>query len=653
MTPRPPQPQPPTPLQPSPPPQPPAAPGAPNPPIADLNARVRELAKMLHEGKRDDVLHELKKIGLPDLDALENALIGALSRDEKLRKQANGLRRIIRFVRNPPYLPHRQDFIASGGTKKETKLPHGTVTLRTGVQVQVSGSGAKRDDAYSLTYTGSQAAQMQWLQFIWRQAVPEFPAAAAGGTPRKTPVKMRLDNVSGPYHLTTDPANPRWTTDTSAARSAFWSPLNRSSNELAMFDAPDAMPWSKMAELFKSANPPARVVSRFHAATYLIHGMDVLYCADIDLTWEFASATFPPVKVKAQGVPAKELESAHRARLAARYPEVDYLPGPAIGAPQPADAFDPVPDLAPKDWDKTKGGDLERYADIAALAHAELIDDVTGKERDTINSVSPDVTSGGVGLKPGLNYSPQLAAEGQTGYIDASSKYHNPDLPADRHGPLPKVAIKLGETAFKLGKVRDKAFALGTMRHEMTHATHAQLAIGWLLKWRDELTETPFGDWLAKEKAGRRISGVDFALVSSGISPFDLKATEALAWTEGFVTALPFLPATPELDRMKNDESWPGAIIQLRGAGKEYEKKPSFSAATDSAVKKAVIQRIHGICSSLTQTRRDTLLAWIRFLLNPKSLNPTAADETTINFINSSFAPIKDFLKEVEKACAK
>jgi hypothetical protein len=82
----------------------------------------------------------------------------------------------------------------------------------------------------------------------------------------------------------------------------------------------------------------------------------------------------------------------------------------------------------------------------------------------------------------------------------------------------------------------------------MKHATHANLAIGWLVKWWDDFTGLNFSDWLASQYRAKpkRISDLDFALVSCALSPFDLSATEALAWTEGFVTAIPLLPATPD-----------------------------------------------------------------------------------------------------------
>lgn len=647
------------------PPQGSGAPRPPNAPLADPKELVRSLAKQLHDGKRDDVVKAVEILSAADLDTVEAILIGALSND-KNKEQGRELRRIIRFVRyKPPPRPSVPAFTVSGGvaaTKKPVKVSRGAVTIRKGVHVEL-GPSNKSDEAYSLTYKGPDAAEMRWLQFIWRRVVPESPSTVKGGKPRRKPVKMRLDNPSGPnrpYYLTTsitpdlskDPPIPRWNTDSPATNSAFYDTVvKRSAGELAMFDFPSPMPTQGLAaSLFKSANPPSRVIADFHASTYLVRGMDVLYRAEIRLTWEFTSASTPPVKVEAKAALAKEIESAQRAGLAIQRPEVDYLPGPPIGAPQPADDFDAVPDLPANKWDNKTN--IQRYEDIAALAHAEMVRDVTGMSAQSINSKAKHV--------PGLNYSTKLSVEGETGYIDAKGDYHNPDVPMARDGPLPGVAIILGSGAFSWGGKslpRPKAFALATMRHEMMHGIQEQLAIGWMLKWRDELTARSFSNWLTEERTRKRISDADFAVVSSGISPFDLAAIEVLAWTEGFVAALPFLPAQPQFSQMMPKEMWPGAVSALQGAGDFFNKMSSKTGGED--IRKAALDRIHRvICNDLTQAQRDALKVWIPFLLDPGSLNPTTdSDKEAVKLINGFFTPLKDFLKavlgRVTKPCLK
>src|SRR5262249_15757085 len=170
-------------------------------------------------------------------------------------------------------------------------------------------------------------------------------------------------HVSGPYYLTTNEKMPRWTTDSSSPTSAFYEEKNfvkRYINELTMFDSPGAMAYSQMTAGLK---PKQMVHSRFHASTYLIHGMDVLYCGEIDLRWTF-TRTHRGLVATGIGRLENQLKPEQRARLLVQYPNVDYLPGPAIGVPQPIDEFDPVPDLDTTDWDKQKSN-VRRYSEIA------------------------------------------------------------------------------------------------------------------------------------------------------------------------------------------------------------------------------------------------------------------------------------------------
>ena len=41
---------------------------------------------------------------------------------------------------------------------------------------------------------------------------------------------------------------------------------------------------------------------------------------------------------------------------------------------------------------------------------------------------------------------------------------------------------------------------LATLRHEMEHARHLELALAWLVKWRDERTAKPFATWMQSQK---------------------------------------------------------------------------------------------------------------------------------------------------------
>jgi hypothetical protein len=639
-------------------PTPPALPQVPAPPIADFNAMVRELLQLLQKGQRDDVLNKVERLGPSDLDALEGAIVAVFS--DKNREAAYELRRIIRFIRHKPPAPGKPGtFDWEGGTtvndaRAEVKVgPRvtGKVTGQKGVTLKNFGK-----DAYSLTYSGPDVAEMRWLQFAWRELVRD-----------KVPIKKRLYHGLVSYLLTTDANKPRWTTDSSASKpgpnSAFYEEDNatrRTSGELTMVDLPDSMR-STVDKFFQSTNPPTSVISHFHTATYLVRDMDILYCAEIDYTWTFTIDATRKLQVKTdspklKGRLEKQLTAAQRACLAVQHPELDYLPGPPIEAPQPTDEFDLVSDLAPQGWESE---DIpKQYADVAALAQADLIDGVSSEPTYLINTA--DVSPGSTLAKPGLNFSEKLGVDGATFFIDAKNTVHNPDLPIDRNGLLPSVGIGLGNATFKVGKVRDKAFALATIRHEMTHAAHELLAIGWLLKWRDQITKTTFDDWLRGEKSRKHISEPDYSLVSSFVrlTPVDLSATEVLSWTEGLLIALRFLPPKPSFSPLENDIVWPGAVLCLREATAKYETLLSKSVADRNAVRDAVRARIRRVvCGQLTPIERDTLVDWINFVRDPDAQHPTDADKAALKVIKGSFSTSDDhYIKEIldiAKSCPK
>jgi hypothetical protein len=640
-------------------PKPPPAKAGPDPNV-QLSDRLQ---KLLRDGKRDAVRKEVEALTPAGRDALEAATGHS--------RQADELVRIIRFVRHkPPAAPSEPSVTADLGIavpKSDAKVLGGTVEMHTGGTITPAGGGNKILDVYSLTYKGADADDMRWLQFIWREVVVE-PPAVGKAKPRKAPLKLRLDHSGSAYHLTTDPAKPHWTVDSSRNPPAPGQPsenrpffeenaaVNRKAGELTMFDYPSSMDYIA-ARLYQSGSPPAKVVSHFHAATYLVNGMDVLYRGDTDLTWIFTADDFKkgaaPVRpvAAAHGAPANQIEAAQRTRLLIQYPDLDYLAGPTAAPPDEIETFDPVETLSPTgsmsdaDWaDHTKIGDMKRFADIAPVAVANLIDDVTGMSEGSINNAKDFPT----GVKPGLNYTTKLGVDGQTGYVDAAGAYHNPDMPVERTGPLPRVAIVLGKKAFE----RDRAFAVATLRHEMEHAVHEDMAIGWLLRWRDERVPDSFADWLRAQHTARpkRISDVDFELVNTGLisGPSALIATETLAWTEGFVTVLRFLPAKPELALMRTGDL-PAAIAELKGAAAAYN-------VAGTELRKAALKRIgEGVCALPDKAARDIVVAWIKFLLDPATVQkPTTADETrTATTIVNDFSSFKSFLNEVLKVAGK
>jgi hypothetical protein len=659
-------------------------------PIPDYDELAQKLARKLHEGKRDEALAEVKALDPDARDSLEVVLIALLSAGKQLSAQRHALQRLIRFARHPPEAPPAsQPFKATGGTvRSKVPVAGGAVVLRTGVTFESKAFAANTKEAYSLTFKadsdGSKAAKpMRWLQFIWRMVVPEFP-----GTPAKRltrPVQMRLDSKSQrPYHLTRDTAHPHWVVDSASSRSAYFdengSPIERQDHLLTMVDSPSPMPAQIATSYFtnsttmtgeKLQEAPDKLTAHFVAATYLVSGMDVLYRADIHLTWTFTKATAqsgtrPPVSVlgKPQGKVVSELDAAHRARLAYQWPDFDYLPG-AIGLPALEDAFELVSNLGSGSSDKQTN--VDKVAEVATLARAELIDAVPETPSSSLVSEPSGAKPGPADVKPGLNFAASLKdpeANGETGYVDQKGRYDRPPIPTALRGPLPGIAMILVDSAFTWGTARtprNKDFPLAVMRHEMTHAAHYQLAVAWLLKWREELTSTPFLKWLRQERDAKRCSPLALALVSTYLStPLDKRATEALAHTETFLTGVPFLPASPDIAHLKEKATWPAALGGLIGAG-EWHGHLSRNSTIDvdgDVVHEAIRQRVRDIaCDTLTQVQRDTLIAWLDALLDPDSLDPNHGNVTLIKEIKAFFDPVRQFLveirAEVKRPCPK
>jgi hypothetical protein len=633
-------------------PQPPAAPVLPSPPIpgtSDPRAIVRRLVTMMKGDKSADVLSSVTNLASSQqTKELEEALIDELTQDE-LTKYGYELRRVIRFVlaKDAGIITGKNGtpFTVSAGQEQVTRLVDGVVKLNTAVKL-TTGYARDSREAYTISFEGP-ADNMHWLQFIWRQMTAVYPPSAAGSKSREVKIKMRQNHAGRAYLLTTDENRPRWTTDGAIKDRPFYeegTTVKRTSNKLMLADDPSRGE-GQVAPLFNSAIPPDKCISTFHAATYLIKDIKVLYRADVELHWTIRKQKVGPAGWIAYGRVANQFDAAHRAALALQFPAFDYLPGPLIEAPVPRDEFDPVSLVDPLITGWAPGRTpLQRYETAAAIGKANLIEDVEDDPLK-INQGNP---------KQGLNYLPTLGNPGQTGYIDEKAKFHNPDLPAERFAARPKVAIILGDQAFIWGTAppggkapneREKAYSIATMRHEMAHAAHNMMAIGWLLKWRDELTKTKFQDWLSGEKKAKRITEVDFELVSTGLPPNTLGPTEALAWTEGFVTALPFLPTQPDLASLLKKEVWPAAISELEGILKYYENLKS------DEVQKAVKRRIEtGICGVLRKDEKETLIKWIKFLLELEKLSPKTSDENkAVADLETYFSKNKMFLKEIRK----
>lgn len=132
-------------------------------------------------------------------------------------------------------------------------------------------------------------------------------------------------------------------------------------------------------------------------------------------------------------------------------------------------------------------------------------------------------------VKPGFNFVSRGLNKGRCWYIENGKPENKLNVTAK--GPLPKIAVGIAGTVFVPG---NKAFALATLRHEIEHAAHRQMALDWLQQWQQKGAPGDFRVWLGTQA----ISQADRALVGE-LTEGNTVNTEVLAHLEGFMMAFP------------------------------------------------------------------------------------------------------------------
>jgi hypothetical protein len=233
---------------------------------------------------------------------------------------------------------------------------------------------------------------------------------------------------------------------------------------------------------------------------------------------------------------------------------------------------------------------VDLYSELATLLHATAIEDVKGTgPKDIHAALRPAADE----LQPGLNFAARLSERGQTGYL--FDDRFDAKLPAGRNDPLPKgVAVVLGPHAFE---ARNKASTLAVLRHELEHAGHDQMALGWLKRWRADsaAAKTSFTSWL--EKQG--IAGADLALVRERVAGGTVD-TEALAHLEGFIAGFP-------LEAANVSEGAHPVYVELEVGADDW-------ISADAAVKEEFSARLKALTARLTGERRTTFAAVMKQL---------------------------------------
>jgi hypothetical protein len=212
------------------------------------------------------------------------------------------------------------------------------------------------------------------------------------------------------------------------------------------------------------------------------------------------------------------------------------------------------------------------------------------------------------------------------------------------------MALIVPPTAFTRGQVA----ALGTLRHEMEHARHLQMAIDQLETWRKAKATTPFWQWIHQQGIPAHIRSLILYSEQGGARA----STELLAHIEGVVATLPFLAPQPNLEPMRAG-AYPPAISQLQKLGERGYVGGAGAVRADG------ITRLRDACCG-EPAQGKALLAWLDALLDPdRGFQPAATDTdrramTLIrNDFGSSASPttgqkdLRAFLQELRTELAK
>jgi hypothetical protein len=211
------------------------------------------------------------------------------------------------------------------------------------------------------------------------------------------------------------------------------------------------------------------------------------------------------------------------------------------------------------EWERTlndkEASVIPLYADLATQIGTAGLRDVSASSINQAINVE--------GVKPGLNFVSRGISKGRCWYIEDGKPVNK--LTVTTQGPLPKVAIGLAGAVFVPG---NKAFALATLRHEIEHAAHRQMAVDWLEQWRKAKAPGDFRIWLGTQG----VSQADRAL-SGELVEGQVVNTEVLAHLEGFIMAFPHEAHTPANEVRGVYDQLLGVAAHWRPASEDVKKE--------------------------------------------------------------------------------
>lgn len=259
--------------------------------------------------------------------------------------------------------------------------------------------------------------------------------------------------------------------------------------------------------------------------------------------------------------------------------------------------------LDEKQWTATDRTEIKKlYSDAAKVAQVAKVfvgPAAVANVADNINIVDDARAR----FLPGLNFSRTFLDRGGAGYVAAEGGDLTTKLTPSRTDPLPKVALLLSARA--LSPFLSKSGALSTLRHEMVHVEHLNLALSAAKKWINSKTKSSFNDWLDEQHDKGRMSSLDLELSKDAAN--DKRAnTELLAYAEGFMTAFLLAPPAPG----DNDDA---AFSQLYGM--IASPAEPWAYANVPARQEALGRLQEYYCHVLDQPHRE---AFERFVLTPR-----------------------------------
>jgi hypothetical protein len=204
----------------------------------------------------------------------------------------------------------------------------GNVNVYTDIAYKIGSE--PRAHGFSLSYEGADAGELRWLQFIWREVVPEGGRGVTGTWQHST----------SSYDLTTNPSDPSqiaFNTDTAstyrtgAAADAFYevaNSVNRERHKVEMFDEPSSPYQSMVDAAFRATPAGGKVRGSAHLVQYLVKGMDVLFRSEMEVDYSYSRASDNPEAHPKliSATKASAIDPVARARLHQQFSSLDYLP---------------------------------------------------------------------------------------------------------------------------------------------------------------------------------------------------------------------------------------------------------------------------------------------------------------------------------------